>query len=402
MAFGMFRVNSWHSKSFIFLFTPMSDALKCIVVDFGSSEIKVGFAEDEFPRVCFPSVVGYWKRQGPHDKDVYVGDEALSNAASLVLKHPIGRNIRNQRGVSSWDQDEEILWEHIFNTLSVDLSEYSVLFTSRLLTDKGRRDKYVEHVTQLLFDRFGVSSLFMAPATALALYGSGRTTGVVVDCGNEFTDIQCIYEGWTQHRASERRDLAGRDITEYLDRAIFERHATSLFASAEKEIVRVIKEKCAYVALDFDKEMWKAERSSECNIDYPLPDGNVLTIGEERFCCSELLFRPYLNGFEFDGIAEDLFHTIEKWDHKQEMYANIVLSGGTTMLPGFPERIEREIVRLTSPTTKVKVVAPPERKHTVWIGGSIIACHATFPDRIVTRELYNDAGPQFVNRKCFL
>jgi actin len=88
-------------------------------------------------------------------------------------------------------------------------------------------------------------------------------------------------------------------------------------------------------------------------------------------------------------------------DVRKDLYANIVLSGGTTMFQGLPERIEKEIVRLTPTTMKIKVVALPERKYAVWIGGSILASLVTFPQMVITHAEYNDAGPGIVHRKCF-
>jgi actin len=116
-----------------------------------------------------------------------------------------------------------------------------------------------------------------------------------------------------------------------------------------------------------------------------------------------LLFKPHFNGFVFDGIDQLLFDCTMKTGIGigKDLYQNIVLSGGSTMFPGLPERIEKEIVRLAPPTMKVNVFAPPERKYAAWIGGSILACLATFPQMVITREEYNDAGPGIVHRKCF-
>ena len=85
----------------------------------------------------------------------------------------------------------------------------------------------------------------------------------------------------------------------------------------------------------------------------------------------------------------------------KDLYDNIVLSGGTTMYPGLPERLEKEITALAPPTMKVKIVAPEERKYAVWVGGSILSSLTTFPQMVITKEEYDEAGPSIVHRKCF-
>jgi actin len=79
-------------------------------------------------------------------------------------------------------------------------------------------------------------------------------------------------------------------------------------------------------------------------------------------------------------------------DVRKDLYANIVLSGGSTMFPGLPERIEKAIINFAPPTMKIKVITPPERESAVWIGRSILASLATFPQMVITHEEYNDAG----------
>ncbi|XP_042944489.1 actin, alpha skeletal muscle-like [Carya illinoinensis] len=100
----------------------------------------------------------------------------------------------------------------------------------------------------------------------------------------------------------------------------------------------------------------------------------------ERFHCPEILFQPSLTGMEAPGIDETTFNSIMKCDLdiKDDLYGNIVLSGGSTMFPGIADRMSKEISALASSSMKIKVVAPPERKYSVWIGGSILASLSTF------------------------
>ncbi|PWA42792.1 actin [Artemisia annua] len=148
-----------------------------------------------------------------------------------------------------------------------------------------------------------------------------------------------------------------------------------------------MKEQLAYVSLNYEWELQTAKTNTSILKNYEMPDGQVITIGAERFRYPEALFQPSLIGLKFAGIHETIYNSIMNADKdiRKHLYGNIVLNGGSTMFPGIANRINKEITALAPSSMRIKVVAPPERKYSAWIEGSILASLSTFQQVVLLK-----------------
>ena len=197
-----------------------------------------------------------------------------------------------------------------------------------------------------------------------------------------------------------RLNIAGRDVTEYLMKMLSEKDH-NFHTTAEHEIIRQMKEKHCYIPLDYDEEMEKAEESSSLDQVYNLPDGTAITINSERFRAPEVLFYPQLIGMESSGIHELLFESISRSpiDVRKTLYRNSVLAGGSTKFEGIEERLTKEMTEKAPSSMDIRIVAGDRRDQLAWIGGSIRATLSSFFDLCVTREQYDEVGPEIVHLK---
>lgn len=299
----------------------------------------------------------------------------------------------------------EKIWHNLYaEELKVLSEEHPLLITEAPLNPLKNR----EIMSQILFETFNVPSLYIAVQAVMALYASGRTTGVVLDSGDGVSHAIPVFDGFAIHNSIRRIDIAGRDITEYLQ-WLLRRSGYNLITSAEKDIVREIKEKICYVSFNPLKEEreFKGQRAVD---EYVLPDGQVIKLGQERFRAPEILFNPEILGSECSGVHEVIVDAIKKTDLdlRRSLYSNIVLSGGSTLFKGFGDRLLNEVKKVSAHDVKIKIYAPPERKYSTWIGGSILASLSTFSNIIafnlekiwVSAEEYQE-DPNIIHRKMF-
>jgi len=322
----------------------MTDSNKVIVCDNGTGFVKCGFAGANFPTAIFPSLVGrpiLRYEQKIDDvvlKDVMVGDEAAKIRAMLEVSYPIDNGI-----VRNWE-DMEHVWNYtFFEKMKINPKECKIMLTEPPMNPKKNRETMV----QKIFEKYQFDGAYVAIQAVLTLYAQGLLTGVVVDSGDGVTHIVPVYEGFALPHLTKRLDIAGRDVTKYLIKLLLLR-GYAFNRTADFETVREIKEKVCYVGYDLEIEKQLALETTVLVTPYTLPDGRVIKVGAERFEAPEALFTPRLVDVEQPGVAEMLFNTIQAADidTRSEFYKHIVLSGGSSMYPGLPSRLEKEVKAL--------------------------------------------------------
>ncbi|KTG00272.1 hypothetical protein cypCar_00032617, partial [Cyprinus carpio] len=232
-----------------------------------------------------------------------------------------------ENGISEdWD-DMKHLWDYTFGPekLNIDSQNCKILLTEPPMNPTKNREKIIE----VMFETYQFSGVYIAIQAVLTLYAQGLLTGVVVDSGDGVTHICPVYEGFSLPHLTRRLDIAGRDITRYLIKLLLLR-GYAFNHSADFETVRMMKEKLCYVGYNIEQEQKLALETTVLVESYTLPDGRVIKVGGERFELRRLLFQL----------------TSLTWRSGAEFYKHIVLSGGSTMYPGLPSRLERELKQL--------------------------------------------------------
>jgi len=360
---------------------------RTLVFDNGSYMSKIGYGGEREPTSIFRSVVGHpkpllQKTFLSNAKDSYIGSDAQSKRALLSLTYPIKGGV-----VTNWDDLERIWHYSFYEDLSVAPEEFPVLLTDSPANSKWNREK----MTQIMFETFNTPATYIANQAALSLVSAGRTTGLAFTSGDGGTHAVAVYEGSVIHHSVTSFELAGSDMTEYLSTLLSQR-GYRFNTTSEIDAVREIKEKLCYV----NSREGVPLSDSRVGNSYKLPDGEVITSGDEMFQCPERMFRP-------DSSIHDIIHTaIHKCecDIIKDLYHNIVLSGGNTMFPGFPERLRHELTE-ASPFKDLKVEAPWNRAVSAWEGGSTLSSLPAFQQYWISKEEYDETGPA-VHRKCIL
>ena len=348
-----------------------------IIIDNGSRWCRVGVVGEDAPRRLLPACVA------TVDGELVAGEEAWGKDAA---RWPVPGEDLLLRDVAQTWEDREALWRRAF--LSLDVQPHAVLMTEPPMCPKATR----ERLTAAMFDTFGVELFFLISAPLASLYASGRTTGIVVSCGYEACHSVPIYEGYAMPHATMTIPLGGKHVRELLASWQPGYHN-------ESQLDRIVAKR-TYVAPNFEEEMRNYVR--------PPPDaqGFESVFTTELFRCQELWFgaqEKFQGPEKVHTAPAACWHSIQKCDVdvRGDLVGNVLLAGGPTLATGFPERFRAELAKLApSSGMMVKVIAPPEREMSAWIGCSVMASLSTFSRSWISRQEYEaDGAAAVVQRK---
>ncbi|KAK2440287.1 actin-related protein [Trifolium repens] len=368
--------------------------MEAAVIDAGSSLLKAGFAiPDQTPAMIIPSQM---KRMV--DDKGSADDNGNGNGQLVVDDVAFEPVVRGY--VRDWDAMEDLLNYVLYSGLGWEIgNEGQILFTDPLCTPKANKEQLV----QLMFETFNISGFYASEQAVLSLYAVGRISGCTVDIGHGKIDIAPVIEGAVNHIASRRFEFGGTDLTNFLAQELGKSNPLVNISMSDVEKIKQQYSCCAEDDLAYQKT------EDSCPVEtHTLPDGQVITIGRERYTVGEALFQPSLLGLESHGIVEQLVRTISTVtsDNHRQLLENTVVCGGTSSMTGFEERFQKESL-LSSSAVRPTLVKPPEympenlTTYSAWVGGAILA-KVVFPqNQHVTKADYDENGPSIVHRKCF-
>ena len=367
-----------------------------VVIDAGSGLIKAGFGGEDGPRSIFNSIVGTPKKMelmvGMELQDRYVGDNAIARYEIMNFSFPI------QRGeVTDWDKYENLMHYLLYSEMRVVPEEISILITEGPRTSRKNREK----LTEILFETFNVKRLHIANSSMVGLYSYGKTSGLIVDSGYNVTSTVPVYEGYPLAHASLKINIGGEDLSKNLLSMIQDNLEETYVDIKGRILADDIKEKLGYLLLNQD------DGDDVKDVTYELPDGKKIELSNELYKANEILFNPDEEVKKENGLLSlknMVIDSINKCDNeiKSDIKENICLTGGTTLLKNFPEKLKNELSD-SSEGTNFNLSAEQERLFSTWIGGSIVSSLDNFQFMWVNKKEYNDNGKNLlvIDSKCF-
>lgn len=334
---------------------------KNIVIAIGSGVTHAGFLAEDTPRLSIPTVMGVPKsdkiiQDNSDSKDEkYFGEQAIQHKGILKFIHPI-----YDRAIQDWEVISE-LWKYIIQHLQIDSSSSTFLICIPEYMTRYDQDQ----ITRTFLNQFYCNdiSIVKDPISILSVYE--KTTGLIIDCGASHTRIVPIFNSQIIDSCCHEYFFGGNDVDSFLARLLGD-SGYSFTSSSEMHILKQIKEKLAFVCKD------PQNQENITPYEYTLPDGQIISLSNELYQCTEPFFNPSIMGIEGRGLSYEILNTIKicPLESRRELLCNVILVGGCSKLANFVERLGKELSSLTPRGTIIKISARPDRDILAWIGTS--------------------------------
>lgn len=376
-----------------------------IIIDIGSGTVKAGFSGEENPKLVFNNFFGeskYKKVLHTYDNksaninEQYIGDDCDKYLGLIKLRYPVNRG--------SFEKDEDILtlFNHIFLKLglnSQEIKEHPILITEPILNPKSNREK----ISQILLDKLNIPAIFFASQPILSLLSTSSTSGIILESGDGVTQSCFVCEGYSIPCSYERYNYGGKDVTEYL-KTMLRKRGYNFYNTSEIKLVNDIKENLCYLEPGKRTEYSNVKKSLNRKlIPYYLPDGNFISIGEERILAPEILFNPEYIGKEYLSFTDMIISSINKIDIelRKKAYESIWLSGGNTAIKDLNEKLIEELKNKFGKTLFINILENEKinPQYRCWVGGNIISTLEIFKKMWITKNEWNENGNEILHIK---
>jgi len=419
-----------------------------IVIDTGSLYTKIGYAGDSEPKVIVPTTlcraplkseeegmdVDEDKTGQPKEQSYFIDANMNCAHENMDAICPVKIGI-----IEDWDAITYLWKSSIIDTMHEDILDHPLLFTEPPWNPLKNREKHCE----IIFEDLGTSSAYLAKDAVLATFCLGKTTALVIDSGGDSTRCVPVQDGYVLKRPIRRTKCAGRFLQHQLQKHVQETYGENVLkpmfsiqrhrkddgtiVAVDKNLSGVLPSYMAYMRSEIVRGMKEAvfilahatpsnsnTRKNILEVDYELPDGKLITIGEQRQSIPEVMFARFNHDLQddidfkkncFEGLHLMIQGTINNCDAdiRRDLYNNLILCGGNSNIKGLEKRLAHEVCNIAPPAFSPKIVLGPggtfNRQNCIWIGGSILGSLGFFQEMWVTKAQYEEDGSNIVLRK---
>ncbi|XP_065676699.1 actin-related protein 6-like [Hydra vulgaris] len=390
------------------------------VLDLGAYNNKLGNVQDCEARI----IPNYISKAKNERRKIFFGDQLYEckDFSGLFYVLPF------QKGyLVNWDVQRQ-LFDYMFNKdfLKVEVSDSNLIITEPQFNFTSIK----ECLEEILFEEYKFNSICRITTAQLSSWQrkqdktENHMCCLIVDSGFSFTHIVPVYKGQVLKKGVRRIDVGGKLLTNHLKEIISYRQ---LHVLDETFVMNQVKEDCCYVTNQFLEDLIITKKKKKENTiaqDYVLPDytdvkrgfirsqedmwtkytgtSQLLRMNNERFTVPELLFRPSDLGIQQMGIPEAIVDAIESLPLPMQphFYANVVLTGGNTLLPGFQNRVYTDLRSMAPIEFEVDVHLPKNPVTYAWHGGTVLSAEEDFVQKYcVTKQEYEESGRSICNKK---